>query len=457
MNGKSTKAVRVGWMAAALLPLFAGLASAQMGSQLNAQIGQDQQVAPMPQTREFHPKLEKANQLIGAKVLDSHGKRLGTIKDVVLTPDRSAIDYAVLSYGGFWGTPEKFFAVPWSQFHVGSDGKTFVLNVDVNALRSVQGIDKRNWPATADERWMEGRRSPVAGMPASDLQYRKLSALTGMNVTNMQGNRIGKLRDILIDVQQGKVAYGVLSLNRGYLEADKDQAVVPWSALEVLPQTGMARLNADKQTLDAVAFNARNFPNLEDPQYSRQLYERFNATPYWQTLGYVPPVEGAERQGTSPWMAGSDYNSLYKADAVRTIHGTVKSVGTFRLEGTSIRGLSLQIVTDEGKMMTVHVGPYPYVERQNTIFHPGDKVTIIGSPASWNGRDVVLASQIKVGDKTVDLRSNEGKPLWNVKEFRDFGAGNAPALQGSATAGNNYESGSAPAPKGSDKPGNPCD
>ncbi len=427
MNGQSTKAVRVGWMAAALLPLLAGLASAQTESQRNAQIGQDQQVAPMQQTREFHPQLEKANQLIGAKVVDAQGKRIGTIKDVVLTPDRSAIDYAVLSYGGSLVTPEKFFAVPWSQFHLGSNGKTFVLNVDRDALRTAQGFDKHNWPATANERWMEGRMSPAAGVPAADLQYRKLSALKDLKVTNMQGNQIGKLRDVRIDVQQGKVAYGILSLNRGYAVGDKDRAVVPWSALEILPQTGMARLNADKQTLDAVAFNARHFPNLEDPRYSRELFERFNVTPYWQTLGYVPPVAGTEPQGTSPWMAGSDYNSLYKAEAVQTIHGTVKSVKTFRLEGTSIRGLSLQILTDEGKVMTVHVGPYPYVERQHVSFHPGDKVTISGSPASWNGRDIVLAARITVGDKTLDLRSNEGKPLWNIHEFRDYEAAHAPA------------------------------
>lgn len=403
----------------------------------------------MQPMKEFHPQLEKASQLIGAKVFDSHGKELGTIKDVVLTPDRKGIDYAVLSYGGPLGISEKFFAVPWSQFHLGADGKTFVLNVDANALRNLPGIDLRNLPATADARWMEGRPAPAAGVPATDLQFRKLSALKDLNLTNMQGDQIGKLNDVIVDVQQGKVAYGVVSLRGGYLEAGKDMALVPWSTLEIVPQSHIARLNADKQTLDAVAFSARNFPNLQDPQYSRQLYERFGVTPYWQTLGFVPPVAGTESQGTSAWMPGSNYNSLYKAEAVRTIHGTVQSVGTFRLEGTSIPGLSLQITTDDGRPMTIHVGPSPYVERQNIMFHPGDDVTITGSPANWNGRDIVLASRITVGTKTLDLRSNDGRPLWNINEFSGYETANVPAPQGSTMPGENYESGNAPALQGS--------
>jgi hypothetical protein len=50
-----------------------------------------------------------------------------------------------------------------------------------------------------------------------------------------------------------------------------------------------------------------------------------------------------------------------------------------------------------------------------------------------------MASQIKVGDKTLNLRTNEGKPQWNVNEFMNVESRNAPAL------------------KGSDKLSNPCE
>jgi sporulation protein YlmC with PRC-barrel domain len=430
MNGQA-EAIRMGWMAVALLPLLAGLAGAQVPAQATDQVGHEQQVAPSEPMGEFHPQLERASQLLGAKVVDSRGKWLGTIEDVVLTPDRSAIDYAVLSYGGFWGVAQKYFAVPWDQFQVRPGERVLVLNVSGKDLLNAKGFDENHWPATASERWMEGRSAAMATIPMRDLQYRRVSNLMRMTVRDARGQDLGRLRNIMIDTRQGKVAYAVLAVRSGLLEANKDMAVVPWSVVEILPQMRVARLNADIQTLNAVAFNARNFPNLENPQYSRQLYERFNVPPYWQTFGYVAPAEGMEPQGTSLWMPGSEYNSQFNPAAVETVQGTVQSVGTFRLEGTSIPGLSLQIRTDDGRMLTVHAGPYPYVEHQNIMFHPGDKVTITGAPARWNGRDIVMASQIRRGDKTLMLRDDQGKPQWNVNDLQSFESQNAPAFQGS--------------------------
>jgi hypothetical protein len=85
------------------------------------------------------------------------------------------------------------------------------------------------------------------------------------------------------------LAYAILWIPRDLPDLmARDLVAVPWSAVEILPPAGTARLNADRPTLEALAFHARNFPDLADAQYSRRLHDRFNATPYWQTLGYVP-------------------------------------------------------------------------------------------------------------------------------------------------------------------------
>jgi hypothetical protein len=57
------------------------------------------------------------------------------------------------------------------------------------------------------------------------------------------------------------------------------------------------------------------------------------------------------------------------------------------------------------------------VESQEIRFHYGDEVTIAGSPAESGWRNVFAASQIKKGDKTLDLRTKEGKPAWNLDEL----------------------------------------
>lgn len=451
------KVVVAGWMAVALLPWFAGPAGAQIQPDRQMEMEQSEQVTPTEPIREFQPKLKKANELIGAKVINDRGERLGTIEEIVLTPDRRSVDYAVLSYDGFWGFAAKLFAVPWSEFEVKPDERVLVLSqVSKADLDKAEGFDRKNWPDKAQANWLGFERMPsgaaepregendtgmaaesridryessraaaaqtaLSGDVRAGIKHRRLSRLVGTTVRNFEGEKLGELEDIVIDVHEGSVAYAVLSMRSGFLGMSKELAAVPWSALDVVSELGTARLDTDRQTLDAIAFKAKEFPDLEDPQYSRELHQRFNATPYWEVLGFVPG-EGEERGMPSPWQEGSEYVSLYNPDAVETIHGTVESVGTFRLEGTDIEGLRLRIQTEGGETVTVHAGPRLYLEHQDMHFHYGDEVTVTGSEAMWDGHGVILAAQIKMGDKTIDLRTREGKPRWNIDELKSSGA-----------------------------------
>jgi sporulation protein YlmC with PRC-barrel domain len=411
---------------------------------------------------QFQPKLEKANELIGAKVLNREGNRLGTIEDIVLTPQRDAISYVALSHGGFLGFGGKLYAVPWSAFETGAKENALILNIDETYFKTAKSFDKGNWPIAADKSWLEGvgarheygeygeeygeqpqaesRREPMStpqatervgpGAPsnemttAADIKYRRLTELIGMTVKNPQNAELGELDNVVIDTQQGKVAYGILSVSSSFLGVNKKLAAVPWSAIEINDRLGTAMLNADKATLQAIAFDEKNFPNLADPQYSRDLHQRFNARPYWEALGFVPG-EPRDREGygtmppsTSGREYSNEYNKMFNPNEVKTLHGTIESVGIFTPEGTSVSQVRLRIRTDDGQLLTVHAGPRSYLEQNNISFHHGDEVTVMGSPAKIGWRDVILASQIKKGGQTLDLRSKEGRPLWNVEEPR---------------------------------------
>lgn len=88
----------------------------------------------------------KGSDLIGMKVEDTDGKKLGTIKDLVIDPDEGDIDYAVLDYGGFLGINDKFFAVPWEALKFSADGEKVLLDVAKKDLKQAPGFDKRHWP-----------------------------------------------------------------------------------------------------------------------------------------------------------------------------------------------------------------------------------------------------------------------------------------------------------------------
>jgi sporulation protein YlmC with PRC-barrel domain len=471
------------WLTLALVPLLIGIASAAnlnqspTDQQMNQATNPNQPFTPSDQAGQYRPTLERTHNLIGAKVVNEKGEELGTISDIVLTPDHSAVSYVALSHGGAWGIHGKLFAVPWSQFQIRPGEKVLVLsNVSKTDLDQAKGFDPKHWPATADENWLgitpERGAAPAApgymppsgyvppsgnqnmtpapgtqvpsdqyqrsnmpaqtderyGMTASDnLKDLRVSELTGKKVDNLQGEKLGKLNDVVIDAQQGKVAYGILSL-RGM---GRDFAAVPWSAFQFSGRPEMIRLDTTPQTLASIAFKGDNFPNLADPQYSRQLFDRFHVTPYWQTFGFVP--------GAVPEQ-GAPAASLNMRNAPQTIRGTIDSLATYTLPGTSVPGLLLNVRTDDGRVLAVQAGPRAYAEKQNFVFHQGDKVTIIGAPTMVAGKSVIMASQIRLGDRTLNLLSKEGKPLWNLDELQSANAvpSSGELDQSRAPVGSNY-------------------
>ena len=96
------------------------------------------------------PSLVGAETLVGNIVYDANGEDLGDIKEIMLDMRSGSIWYAVLSFGGFLGLGEKFFAVPWSALKLDTVRKRFVLNVDKARLKLAPGFDKDKWPDMAD-------------------------------------------------------------------------------------------------------------------------------------------------------------------------------------------------------------------------------------------------------------------------------------------------------------------
>ena len=96
----------------------------------------------------------KATNLIGKQVTNLEGKDLGEIKDLVINwRSGGYIEYAVLSFGGFLGLGDKYFAVPWEVLVMSSDKEHFILNVKEERLKSAPGFDKDKWPDMSRPEW----------------------------------------------------------------------------------------------------------------------------------------------------------------------------------------------------------------------------------------------------------------------------------------------------------------
>lgn len=119
-----------------------------------------------------------------------------------------------------------------------------------------------------------------------DKKFRRVlsaSTLEGDKVRNPAGENLGKVEDIMIDLQGGRVAYVVLSFG-GFLGAGDKLFAVPWEALTLNEDEKCFILNADKRTLEtAPGFDKDNWPDFGDTTWRSQVYQHYGVPPYWET------------------------------------------------------------------------------------------------------------------------------------------------------------------------------
>ena len=255
-------------------------------------------------------------------------------------------------------------------------------------------------------------------MANQDIQMRRVTHLTGMAVKNSENQDLGDIEDFAISASDGRVIYDIIAYG-GMAGIGEKYAAVPANAVQIQPQNHVAMLNATKQTLDSVAFNSNQFPDLSSPQYMQRLSQAFPAAPSGTALGYVPSQSPQAQQAASDraWGASGQYTKSFNPSTVKTVKGTVQSVGSFMPEGATAGaggGLRLRVKTSDGNLMTVYAGPSSYAEQKNFFVAPGDEISITGSESKIGQRSVIVASELKKGDQTLQLRDQSGKPLWTT-------------------------------------------
>ncbi|MEW5745805.1 MAG: PRC-barrel domain-containing protein [Nitrospirota bacterium] len=97
--------------------------------------------------------LIRGTKLIGKEVENRAGEDLGDIEDIVIDLSQGRIAYAVLSFGGFLGAGDRFFAIPPEALEWSADDDRLILDVDKRSLERAPGFDKDNGPDMADRAW----------------------------------------------------------------------------------------------------------------------------------------------------------------------------------------------------------------------------------------------------------------------------------------------------------------
>ncbi len=93
-----------------------------------------------------------ASNIDWTDVVNAQGDNLGNI--LMIDTNKGQASYVVLSFGGFLGMGDKYFAIPWEAFAIDTANKQFILNVPKEKLENAPGFDKDVWPNNADYNYL---------------------------------------------------------------------------------------------------------------------------------------------------------------------------------------------------------------------------------------------------------------------------------------------------------------
>lgn len=325
--------------------------------------------------------LARVTKLIDKQVTDQQGQPCGTVKDIIIDPEHGFATFAVISLqakpgggqeqqgqqpgqigqerngqqqaGQLGNQQQKMVLVPFETLSI-SDRQPdkITLNVDRQKLdqrpafqeAQIQQLKQREfveqqcqafnvkpyWDKAEDGQGVLDRlQEALPGEDKDQLHVQQVSKLKSKSIVDDNDQQLGQFKDMLVDTEEGRLAYLVVGLQGGQngQQAQPGQqpnaqqrpqagqqeqagqngqrigqqiggqmALVPWAAVDYKEDRQQLSIDTDRQTLQRQAFAEGQWPNLNDEQVARNLHQQFGEEPYWEVYGYPRYEEGQQQQ-----------------------------------------------------------------------------------------------------------------------------------------------------------------
>ncbi len=110
------------------------------------------------------------------------------------------------------------------------------------------------------------------------------TSLNGTDVVNPQGENLGHVEDMMIDLSTGRVLYTVLSFG-GILGIGNKLFAVPFQTFRIDQKNENLILDIDKERLEnAPGFDKDNWPATSDIDFHTTVYSYYDVEPYWDAM-----------------------------------------------------------------------------------------------------------------------------------------------------------------------------
>ncbi len=245
--------------------------------------------------------------------------------------------------------------------------------------------------------------------------------IIGSKVINEKGETLGKIEDLVVDIDTGRIVYAVLE-SGGFLSIGDKLFPIPWASLAALPSEGIFFLNQSKEQMEkAPAFDKAKLPNIADAQWGQDIFKHYGVPEYEYRgqLGYDYGYGGyghGSYYGSPMYPAAGregPYQSAFDSKTIKTISGQVIKVDQVPEPGFGMQ-IRLTVFTDKKEVLPVYLGPAFYIVGPEEVKHfkIGNQVTVTGSQVIVRGVSFMLATTVKQGNEVLRLRDKDGNPEW---------------------------------------------
>lgn len=224
-------------------------------------------------------------------------------------------------------------------------------------------------------------------------EFRSAKWIEGREVRNDNAEHVASIGDLILDRGSGRIDYAVLKTGT-ILGMGGKRVAVSYASLRWDP-------SAEHFVLPLTPEQLKQYPEFSEDEWEGVTDTKADAKALRQRL-----MTDAAKTSGDPYAT-----SMSGAKAMR-VKGEVTKVERVRNDGYGEQ-VVLTVKTEEGARR-VALGPSWFVN--SGVFAPmrGDQVTIEGVALARDPEKTVVAKTMRVGDRDMVLRTDNGSPAWAV-------------------------------------------
>jgi sporulation protein YlmC with PRC-barrel domain len=325
-------------------------------------------------------RIARVSDLRGTTIRNHQGENLGDIRDVVVDLHSGRVVYLALAAGGFLGLGERYFAIAPELVQLSPrDERVLLLNIDRQRIAQAPGFTRDQWPVEANPQWLrmagarfqqqpgqhqtwergqapgqspirqgepearynEQRQPQTRGTLRDDRldQVTRATDLRGTQVVNHRNEQLGDIRDVVVDIENGRVVYLVFGAG-GFLGLGERYFAIPPRAFRISHQNDWELILPidQRQIAQAPGFDRDNWPIMANPRWAEEAYRFYGQQPHWQTARRgafdVQEPAGAPRMPRQGNGYDREREHQFQGDPGRTPRGGIEhGGGLFHDEG----------------------------------------------------------------------------------------------------------------------------